>query len=112
MVTSTRDPKAPAHLSREARAFWREIVGEFELERHHRAVLQVALEAWDRMVAARRVLDENGVTYVDRFGAPRARPEVAVERDAGLRLLRAMRELDLEGEPEADVRPPRRYGGR
>ena len=35
---------------------------------------------WDRAEQAREVLDRQGVTYNDRFGQPRTRPEVAIER--------------------------------
>jgi hypothetical protein len=48
--------------------------------------------------AAREAIATHGITYQDRFGAPRVRPEVAIERDARLafaRLIRALR-LDVE----------------
>jgi hypothetical protein len=56
----------------------------------------------------RTILDDNGLTYQDRFDAPRARPEVAIERDNRLAFARLLRELDLDVEPPADGRnaPP------
>jgi phage terminase small subunit len=59
-------------------------------------ILTLALEAWDRCVQARESLAEHGTTFVDRFGQPRARPEVAIERDSRLAFLRLMRALDFD----------------
>ncbi|MEJ7714176.1 MAG: hypothetical protein WKF40_00095 [Thermoleophilaceae bacterium] len=52
-------------------------------------------------------LAQHGTTYTDRFGQPRARPEVNIERDARIAFARLLRELDLDGEPAPDPRPPR-----
>jgi hypothetical protein len=71
----------------------------------------LAAEALDRQAAARVVLDEQGVTYVDRFKAPRPRPEVKVAQDAALLHARLVRELRLSEEPPPDPRVPAREGG-
>jgi hypothetical protein len=86
------------------------VVEEFELEEHHVKLLTLAAEAWDRGQQARAVLDAEGISYVDRFGAPRSRPEVAVERDSRIAFARLLRELDLDVDTRPDPRPPR--GGR
>jgi len=88
-------PKPPSHLSVASKAWWRQIVDEFYLEPHHYRQLQAACEAWDRCQQARRAVAKHGPTYLDRFDAPRARPEVAIERDSRLACLRAIRELGL-----------------
>jgi P27 family predicted phage terminase small subunit len=98
----------PKHLSRASKAFWKHVLEEYELDRPHLGVLQVALEAWDRKEQARQTLDSDGTTYKDRFGSPRKHPAVGIEENARIAFLRAMRELDLEGEPAPDPRPPRR----
>ena len=46
------------------------------------------------------------MTYEDRFGAPRARPEVAIERDSRLAIARLVRELGLDVATPANSRPP------
>jgi hypothetical protein len=81
------------------------------LEPHHRRLLSLAAGAWDRAEEARAALAEHGTTYTDRFGQPRARPEVAIERDSRVGFARLLRELDLDGEAGPDPRLPRRGGG-
>jgi len=82
-----------------------------EHEPHALRVLTLACEALDRCEEARGALATHGTTYLDRFGAPRARPEVAIERDSRTAALRAFRELSLDGEA-AEPRVPRVGGGR
>lgn len=94
--------RAPAHLNRQTAAWWRSVVAEYAVEEHHRRLLTAAAEAWDRMNGAREALAEHGTTYIDRFGAPRARPEIAIERDSRLAFARLVRELDLRGESRPD----------
>ena len=103
---TTRRPKAPDHLQPATARWWRSVLEDYELEPHHVRLLTLAAESWDRTAAARSVLDRNGLTYVDRFGAPRARPEVAIERDGRLAFARLIRELDLDVEPPAEGRRP------
>ena len=87
------------------------VLAEYELQPHHVRLLSLAAEAWDRAQQARTALAEHGTTYLDRFGTPRARPEVAIERDSRLAFARILREVDLDGEVGPDPRLPRRGGG-
>src|SRR5688572_20882539 len=82
-------------------------VEAFALEEHHVRLLTLCGEAWDSHEQAREALAEHGSIYTDRFGAPRARPEVAIERDTRLAVARLLRELDLDVEaPSIAARPP------
>lgn len=99
--------RAPQHLRPPTRRWWSSVTTDFELEDHHVRLLTLAAEAWDRCQQAREALDAEGLTYEDRFGAPRARPEIAIERDSRLAFARLLRELDLDVEgPAEPSRPP------
>jgi hypothetical protein len=87
------------------------VVAEYELQAHHVRLLQLAGEAWDRAAGAREALAEHGTVFVDRFGAPRARPEVAIERDARVAFARLLRELQLDV-AAPDAPRPRGLSGR
>jgi len=101
--------KPPGHLSKQSKEWFSWVVSEFELEPHHIRLLTLAAEAWDRSQQARRRLRKHGLTFTDRFGAPRARPEIAIERDSRLAFARLLRELDLDIEPPGlPGRPPGR----
>jgi phage terminase small subunit len=86
------------------------VVDRFELEEHHLKLLRLACEAWDRCQQAREALAEGGLTYLDRFEQPHARPEIAIERDNRIAFARLLREMALDVEPPAESRPPRRPG--
>ena len=102
----------PPHLRPDTASWWKAVVAEFDLEHHHLRILRLACEAWDRGQEAREAVAEHGSVYVDRFGQPRARPEIAIERDARISFARLMRELalDVDGPDEAG-RPPQIAGG-
>jgi phage terminase small subunit len=74
--------RAPAHLSPATRRWFEHVTEEFELEQHHVRLLTLAGEAWDRCTQAREAIEQHGLTVEDRFGFPRPRPEIAVERDS------------------------------
>ena len=102
-----RIPRPPPHLRRPTAKWWTSVCSSFELEEHHLRLLQLAAEAWDRAEQAREALAEHGLTFDDRFGAPHARPEVAVERDSRIAFARLVRELDLDCDtPSSGSRPP------
>lgn len=98
--------KPPGHLKAATRRWWESVVSEWDLEDHHVRLLQLAGEAWDRAEDARRAIDKHGLIYTTRFGDPKTRPEVAIERDSRLAFVRILRELDLDVEPPAGARRP------
>ena len=98
--------KAPAHLQPATRQWFEQVVEGYDLADHHVRLLQLAAEAWDRCTEARQAISERGMVFVDSFGVPHPRPEVAIERDARLGFARLLRELDLDIEPPPSP-PPR-----
>jgi phage terminase small subunit len=107
--------RPPKHLRPATRKWFAAVLEEFDLEDHHVRLLTLAGEAWDRGQAAREYIDANGMTFEDRFGQPKPRPEIAIERDSRIGFARLIRELALDGvdTPEAP-RSPRTadYGSR
>jgi P27 family predicted phage terminase small subunit len=108
----TPTTKAPRHLTTSTRAWWEHVNAIYVLTEHHRMLLTLAAEAWDRSVQAREQLKADGIVYTDRFGAPRKHPAVSIEEQARSGFARLMRELDLDGSPTPDVRTPRARGVR
>jgi phage terminase small subunit len=97
----------PKHLKPATKRWFIHITENYELEPHHVRLLILAAQAWDRAEQAREALARHGLTFEDRFGAPHARPEVALERDSRIAFARLVRELDLDvSAPESVSRPP------
>ena len=114
MATESDLPKPPKHLRPATKRWWTAVVEDYSLEPHHLRLLARAAEAWDRGEEAREAIKTYGLTYTDRFGAPRARPEVAMERDCRTGFARLIRELALDVDQPDAPRAPRTadYGNR
>lgn len=103
---AAKDPPAfrvPKHLRKPTQSWVKSVLSDFDLEEHHFKLLISAAESWDRICSAREVIDSQGMTYFDRFQQPKARPEIAIERDNKVIFARLLRELSLDGvdAPEA-----------
>ena len=100
-------PVAPKHLRASTRKWFEQVTTEYQLEPHHLHLLGLACQALDRAEDAREAIAIHGTTFEDRFGNPKARPEVAIENAARIAFARLVRELDLDADaaPEAS-RPP------
>lgn len=93
-------PEPPEWVQPPEREFWDATVRDYVVEGPSLAMLEVACSAMQRLREARAVLDVEGLVVEGRYaGTSRPHPLVAVERDARVQLLRALRELDLDGEP-------------
>lgn len=100
----------PKHLKKATQKWVKEISETYELESHHRRLLILAAESWDRCQDAREAIAEHGTIYIDKFQQPKPRPEVAIERDSRIAFARLIRELNLSEGPE-EIRPPAlKYG--
>ncbi|MHC2066551.1 P27 family phage terminase small subunit [Bremerella sp. T1] len=103
-----RKSKAPSHLREATQQWFLAVLDDFELESYHVKLLTLASEAWDRAEEAREAIQQHGITYIDRFGSPKARPEVAIERDARIAFARLLRDLalDVDAPSGGESRPP------
>jgi hypothetical protein len=111
-VISTKNTslQPPDHLEGCARDWWvamTEAFGGFEQEPNSLSLLTGAAIQLQRAEQARQVIDTEGISFRDRFGFPKERPEVVTER-AALNLHRLLcRELGLPAAPEEEYRIPR-----
>ena len=104
--------KAPAHLTRATKRWFKDIAASYELQSHHLRLLEMAAQSWDEYETARAAVAEHGLTYVDRYGQSKERPEVGTARQARISFARLLRELALDVEPPPETRPPRLGGHR
>jgi hypothetical protein len=70
-------------------------------------VLETALQAFDRMTEARKLIDQDGAVTSDRFGQLKVHPALVVERDSRYAMLAALKQLNLDLEPPWKARPAR-----
>lgn len=91
---------------------WKRIAEDFDLWGDDAAllVLNAAMEARDRCEQARQEVAKAGLTVPTGAGGVKPHPAVAIERDARLSMIRALRELSLDSDYES-ARPPRIGGG-
>jgi P27 family predicted phage terminase small subunit len=102
----SKQPQVPKHLSAESKRWYATITGDYALESHHLRLLQAACESWDRCQQARQQLADEGCTFTDRHGAIRPHPSINIERDSRIAFVRIIRELGLDIESPAEVKPP------
>lgn len=103
-------PAPPEHLSDESKEQWTVLVDEYGFEAQSLLVLMTALESYDRMRQAQEQITMNGMTYLDRFGQTKPRPEIQIERDSRAAYWRGLKELGLNLETirSGPGRPPGR----
>lgn len=94
------DIQPPSHLSGDAKAFWERVRRDYGIEDPAGLrLLKLASEALQTAETAREVLHRDGLTYVDRFGAPRPRPEARLQTAAMTTFRALVRELRLDPIP-------------
>src|SRR5262245_61160726 len=94
-----RLPKAPAHLSKEAKSWWDKVVSAWELDDPSLLLLESALELFDRMREAQKAIRAKGLTVKDRFGQVKANPCCAVEIACKAAMVRTLKAIGLDLEP-------------
>src|SRR5947199_10168688 len=89
-------PKPPKGLSPGAKSWWKKIASGWELDEAGFLVLETALECFDRMRQAQKIVAKDGITATDRFGQAKVHPAVLVEGEAIAGLLRALRGMKMQ----------------
>ena len=100
--------RAPRSLSKEAQKLWNEIAGSYtDFDDYGCLILKVALEAYDRLQAARVIIDEEGETVKTPTGFVKEHPCLKIEQVARNGFIAAIRLLNLNIEPAGEIgRPP------
>jgi phage terminase small subunit len=94
-------------LSPEAKKLKSKLLRDYAIEDEAGTViLQIAMEAFDRMRQAQKAVDDEGLTTSDRFGQVKAHPMLATERDSRVAFLGALARLHLDFEPLGEVGRP------
>ena len=107
----TTKHKAPAHLSKESKKLWDDIISEYSIDdAAGLRILRVALEALDRAEMARESINKNGMLFRDKWRQPKPHPLLPIERDSRAAFLAGMKALNLDLEPLRDK--PGRPSGR
>ena len=75
------DGPAPVVLTGERLKLWTDVRNRFDLEPTSENILRNAVEALERAAQAAEIVRVDGAVFRDRFGAVRAHPAVAIERD-------------------------------
>jgi len=75
------DGPAPVVLTGERLKLWNDVRSRFVLEPASENILRNACESLERAAQAAEIVSRDGATFTDRFGAVRAHPAVAIERD-------------------------------
>jgi P27 family predicted phage terminase small subunit len=102
------NPKPPKDLSKEAKALWRQIFSEVELDSAALLLLNLMCQSWDRMAEARAAIAKEGAVIAGRFaGTKVANPWCGIERDSAATVTRAWRLLGFDLQPPGAMgRPP------
>ena len=89
-------PKAPEHLSKEAKKLWRSTCENYAIDDQAAMILQAGLEALDRRTQARIEIAAGGAVIRDRWDQVKPSPWVAIERDAAATLCKTFRLLGMD----------------
>lgn len=84
-------------LSEEAQNWHDKILQEYSItDEAGKLLVQTAMESFDRMRSAQKVVEKEGIVFKDKFGQLKNNPANAVERDARAAMLAAIKQLGLD----------------
>ena len=88
--------KAPKALGKDGKQLWDQVCTGYEFDEIGSVILQRACECFENMQDAARKLKRDGLTYHDRFGAPRLHPAWRIMHESRESLLKHLRSLNVE----------------
>lgn len=89
-------PDAPEHLSDEARDLWGKYVVDHNLyDTNQLTHLNTAMEAFDRMRQAQKVVTNDGILVEDSKGKPLPHPAIKIEERARMAMITALAKLNI-----------------
>lgn len=95
--------KPPAHLGRDGRKWWSELVKEYGIrDSAGLALVGTACECLDRLREAQAAVEKTGALVPDRYGSLKLNPGLALEKDARNGMLAALKQLNCDLEPLRD----------
>lgn len=100
---TTKPPRAPAGLQRRGRAFWRQVVADYELSTAELALLAETAGVLDEIDRLRAAITEEGVTVAGSKGQPRAHPLWTELQRSRATLGRLIAQLQLPGASDEPV---------
>jgi phage terminase small subunit len=96
MAKRREKPAPPRHLSKKMREVWEKVFAQKNLSERDTLIFQQALETHDAREKCRRITKKHGRTYVDRWGAPKPRPEVQMEIAYGQHFAKLISMVNLD----------------
>ena len=105
-MTKKTHPTPPKILGEPGRRLWRQVLADYELAASELAVLECACTAYDRHAQASAILNDEGMSVLDRYGVAKLHPMCSVVRDSTTLLARCLRQLDVDLD-DAAPRPAR-----
>jgi P27 family predicted phage terminase small subunit len=99
-------PKAPEHLSSQAKVWWAELVKVYDLDTAaQRLLLQTAMEAFGLMRHHQAIADEEGHAYKMDSGLVKTHPSLIIVKDSRTGMLTALRDLKIDTSTQAEKAP-------
>jgi P27 family predicted phage terminase small subunit len=111
-VSGPRPPRAPSDLRARGRAFWRDVVGTFGLERDELEILAEACRAMDHLDEMREIIASDGVTVPGSRGQLAPHPLLVEQRGTRVTLARLLSQLALPDEDGNSIPTPLQARGR
>jgi len=99
--------KIPKSLKKSAsKKIWTEITEAWEIDESGMVLLMTALEAYERYLEAKEILDKHGFVYKTSSGQLKKNPALEVEKVARGQFLIAWRMLNLGIDPPGNIGRP------